>query len=460
MLARLGARISAFFRATAPDPFVLAILLTGLTFVLAAAFGNYPGASPIDRARLVVEGWQGGFWNLLAFGMQMCLILVTGHALASSPPVAWLLRRLSGVAGSARQSVALVSACAIGFGLINWGLGLIVGAILARDTADRMAERGRTPPRALLAAAGYTGMLTWHGGLSGSAPLAAADSDELRSLLGADLASMVGDLPVSTTIFSAVNFVATGGLLLLVPVILALLVPKDGAIDDDITPPAPKEADGEPEAPATTIPERLERSPVVAAVLALPALLWLFWRFGEAGLDALTLNTANLLFLATGLLLHGSPIRYGRAIEDGARGCAGIILQFPLYAGIMGVMADSGLAGRVSAWFASVAGDSEGALAGMTFLSAGLVNLFVPSGGGQWAIQGPIAMQAAMDAGARPERLVMAVAFGDQLTNMLQPFWALPLLAITGAKAREVVGYTAIVMVVAGMWLVGCLALV
>jgi len=161
MLARLGARISAFFRATAPDPFVLAILLTGLTFVLAAAFGNYPGASPIDRARLVVEGWQGGFWNLLAFGMQMCLILVTGHALASSPPVAWLLRRLSGVAGSARQSVALVSACAIGFGLINWGLGLIVGALFAREVARVCASKGIMVHGPLLAAAGYMGLALW-----------------------------------------------------------------------------------------------------------------------------------------------------------------------------------------------------------------------------------------------------------------------------------------------------------
>ena len=174
----------------------------------------------------------------------------------------------------------------------------------------------------------------------------------------------------------------------------------------------------------------------------------------------LCLVAAGIGFLALGLLLHGSPIRYSRAIEDGARCCAGIILQFPLYAGIMGVMSDSGLGQAVSRGMAQVAGDSEGALATMTFLSAGLVNLFVPSGGGQWAMQGPIAMQAAVDAGAAPARIVMAVAYGDQLTNMLQPFWALPLLAITGARAREVVGYTAILMVVAAVWLVGCLVLV
>lgn len=460
MLARLGERISGFFRATAPDPFVLAILLTALTFLLAAIWGDYPGASGADRLRLVVEGWQGGFWNLLAFGMQMCLILVTGHALASSPPIARLLGAIAGGARTPRQAVVLVSVCAIGFGLINWGLGLIVGAILARDAANRLAERGVNPPRNLLAAAGYTGMLTWHGGLSGSAPLAAAQPEQLASLLGPALAEQIGALPVSATLLTPLNFVATGGLLLLVPLTLSLLV---GPAGDAISTPAPAPdaaAPDEPEARATTLPERLERSPVVAALISVPALFWLFWRFGAEGVDALTLNTANLAFLATGLLLHGSPVRYAQAIEDGARGCAGIILQFPLYAGIMGVMTDSALAADVSRAFARIAGDSEGALASMTFLSAGLVNLFVPSGGGQWAVQGPIAMQAALDAGARPERLVMAVAYGDQLTNMLQPFWALPLLAITGAKAREVVGYTAIVMVVAAVWLVGCLVLI
>lgn len=472
MLARLGERISAFFRATAPDPFVLAILLTALTFLLGAVWGAYPGAGALERGRLVLDAWQGGFWNLLAFGMQICLILVTGHALASSPAAAWALRRLSGTPRTARQGVALVSLCAILSGLITWGLGLIVGAILARDVADRMEEEGLDPPRALLAAAGYMGLLTWHGGLSGSAPLAAAQPEQLREVLGADLAAQVGALPVSATLFSGLNFVATGGLVILAPLTLMLLTPRTMGRraaplrnSAEHAHRAEEEAasaaqDEQEEDGAPTIPQRLERSRVVALLIAGPALLWLAQRFAAAGVDALTLNTANLLFLSLGLLLHGSPTRYAKAIDNAARGCAGVILQFPLYAGIMGIMSDSGLAARLSATFADIAGQSEAALAGLTFLSAGVVNFFVPSGGGQWAMQGPIAMQAALDAGARPERILMAVAYGDQLTNMLQPFWALPLIAITGVKAREIVGYTVLVMVVAAVWLVGCLALV
>ncbi|MEZ6318590.1 MAG: TIGR00366 family protein [Phycisphaerales bacterium] len=152
-----------------------------------------------------------------------------------------------------------------------------------------------------------------------------------------------------------------------------------------------------------------------------------------------------------GLLLHGSTASYVRAVEDGARGCAGVILQFPLYAGIMGLLAASGLIDTFSRTLADFG--SSTMLPVMTFVSAGVVNLFVPSGGGQWGIQGPIALESGAAAGVSAGKMIMAVAYGDQLTNMLQPFWALPLLAITGVKARDIVGYTAVVMAAAAAWI-------
>jgi short-chain fatty acids transporter len=155
--------------------------------------------------------------------------------------------------------------------------------------------------------------------------------------------------------------------------------------------------------------------------------------------------------LALGLILHGSPRAYMNAVTEGARGCAGIIVQFPLYAGIMAMMAVSGLVGLTAQAFASVGNDTTIPL--LSFLAAGVVNLLVPSGGGQWGIQGPIALQTGLAAGIPPGKMIMAVAYGDQLTNMLQPFWALPLLGITGCKARDIVGYTAVVMVFAGVWM-------
>jgi short-chain fatty acids transporter len=161
--------------------------------------------------------------------------------------------------------------------------------------------------------------------------------------------------------------------------------------------------------------------------------------------------------LGLGMLFHGSPKRYLHAVEKSARGCAGIILQFPFYAGIMALLSASGLA----VWLAEVTSQNATpmTLPIMTFLSAGLVNFFVPSGGGQWGIQGPIALEAGASVGVPASKMIMSVAYGDELTNMLQPFWAIPLLAITGIRAREIVGYTALVMIVAGSWMiVGLLA--
>lgn len=163
----------------------------------------------------------------------------------------------------------------------------------------------------------------------------------------------------------------------------------------------------------------------------------------------------NLAFLTVGLLLHGSVRRYQQALGDAVSGTTGILLQFPFYAGIMGVMHGTGLAAKFAA---SVAGLGSAKLIGVgIFLSAGALNLLVPSGGGQWAVQGPVALQAAAEAGFAPELAVMAVAYGDQWTNLLQPFWALPLLGITGVKARDLIGYTAVILIATGLWVVGCL---
>lgn len=454
MLAGLGRSLSAFFRASAPDPFVIAVLLTALTAVLALAFGD-AGLSSGE----LLDVWQGGLWNLLAFSMQMCLILVTGHALAASGPVSWVIRSVAGMAGSARSGVVVVCVVSMLAGLVNWGFGLIVGAILAREVGRSLEMRGIACAPGLLAAAGYTTMLTWHGGLSGSAPLAAADAERQAEILGAELFAQVGVIETTQTLFSGLNAVATGGLLVIVPLLLVLMCPRksDGGasgVSDEKTAERGVADHGEGQG---IVPRWLERSPVVAWGLALAMGAWLIGAFMERGLAALNLNSAILLMFALGLLLHGSARSYADAVKEGATGCAGIIVQFPLYGGIMAMMTESGLAGQVSAWFVSVAGDSSGALSLLTFASAGLVNLFVPSGGGQWAVQAPVAMQAAVETGTSPARLVMAIAYGDELTNMLQPFWALPLLAITRARVQDVVAYTAVVMVVAGVWLGLCL---
>lgn len=454
MWTQIGRRLVAWAERWVPDPFVFAV---GLTLVALFLGILLTGTSPAG----MVAHWNHGFWNLLEFSMQMSLILVTGHALAASRPIHSLLIRLADLPRSRRGAVALVCLAAMLAGLLNWGLGLILGALLAREVGVAASRKGLKVHYPLLGAAGYTGMMVWHGGLSGSAPLNVATP-------GHFLEERIGLLPVTDTIFSFNNLGITLALLALTPLVLGAMHPREEEeihpvgdyVEADEAPPPP------PPDPTTATPaSKLEDSRVLAWVTAGMGLAWSVWSLagpalhGEgmarvmAGID---LNSINFFFLFLGLAFHGSLRAYTAAVGEATTGAAGIVLQFPFYAGIMGMVGGSGLITLASNWMTGCA-DLVMQTTGLqvfpllAFLSAGLVNLFVPSGGGQWAIQGPIAVEAALQMKLEVGRAVMAVAYGDEWTNMLQPFWALPLLAITRLAARDLIGYTLPLMVVAGL---------
>ena len=452
MISRLGLAISRVFQRTAPDPFVIAILLTLLTAVLALSVGDLDG-SVGDRCLALLDAWRSdtGLWYFLKFAMQMSLILVTGHALASTRAIHALIERLAALPRSTAVAAALVGLVACIAGLLNWGLGLIVGALLARNVGRSLSRRGIRAHYPLICAAGYTGLLVWHGGLSGSAPLSMTTEAGASAVLPAAYAAQT-TVPLDETIGSTLNLFVTGGLLVIVPLLLLLLAPNQ---QDAIQPIDDFEVTGDErrndDAPPIGLPDRLDRSFVVALLLAVPLVLAIVRYVQTSGVGRLDLNTVIAIMLLLGLVLHGSPRAYMEAVTDGARGCAGIIIQFPLYAGIMAMMQEANLVVMIAEWFESIGNDTTIPL--LSFVSAGIVNLFVPSGGGQWGVQGPIAIETGLAAGIAPGKMIMAVCYGDELTNMLQPFWALPLLAITGVRARDIVGYTAIVMVVAGLWM-------
>ncbi len=430
MVERLGNRMTAWAQRWVPDPFVFAIALTLVAFVLSLAATD----STVWQA---VDGWGTGFWELLAFAMQMCLVLVTGHALASSGPVKRAIVGLADLPRTPRTAVAMVALVAAASGLLNWGLGLIVGALLARETALRGQARGLRVHYPLLAAAGYAGLLVWHGGLSGTVPLTIATG-------GHFLEQSIGVVPVRDTLFSPLNIVVAMSLLVLIPSICAALHPRDAIKSaGDFGVAAEIEEDDQQEG---NVPARaIERSRVVSFGAGLLGLAYLARTVLENGFHP-NLNLVNLVFLSLGLLLHRHPAGYLAAVAEGARSCAGIILQFPFYGGIMGVMKYTGLMTVMATAATRHVGPALYPL--VTFLSAGVVNLFVPSGGGQWAVQGPIAVEAARLLDLSIPRTALAVAFGDEWTNMLQPFWALALLGITRLRAGDIMGYTLIFLIV------------
>ncbi|MCA9659127.1 MAG: short-chain fatty acid transporter [Myxococcales bacterium] len=477
-IARLGIAARRGFGRLTPEPFVIAVLLTALVAV--ASFLHLLGdATPAQALRQMTARWHssGGLWSLLTFAMQASLMLVLGTALAAAPVFRRGLERLATWPKSPRALVGLTAALSIVSALVNWSLGLICGALFARAAGREATRRGWRLHYPLLCAAGYSGLMVWHGGLSGTAPLKATTERDMIEILGPELAARVGTIPLTESVFGGLNLMVSGGLLLLGPLLFALLTPKPGADPDPAPPPASIEDEprlAEDEAPPADAIERLERSPWITLLLVAPMLgaLGLFvagqgiagedvgfslarW-VGAAvyGISKLDLNTVNLALWVAAMILHRRPDRFLKACEEGIRGCAGIFLLFPLYAGIMGLMATSGLSARLAGLFADVGGEL---FAVLTFLAAGLLNLFVPSGGGQWAIQGPILCESALARGVAPADAMMAMAFGDQWSNMLQPFWAMPLLAITGVRARDIVGYCALWMAAGGLWIVVCL---
>lgn len=422
MLARLGEVFSRWAERWVPEPFVLALALT-----VTAMLGGFALEGSVAT---VLRGWYDGFAStpLLAFALQMCLILVTGQALASSPPVQKVVRTVARLPKRTPQAAGLVALIACVTGLIQWGLGAVVAAFVVREIARSAAQDARPMDIPVLGAAAYAGLAVWHGGLSGSAPLKAAESAQFTQ-------GVTQSISVSETLFSPLNLVVSGGLLILLPLLCVALAPRAASV---------------PEVPAvSTVPSQSGSHSVLGLAVGGTAVLLVGygWARGEVAFD---LNSVNLFFLALALAAHGSIRSFLDSVSDGARGAGAIIVQFPLYFGILGVMQASGMIERLSSAMASIASSSTFPL--LTFLSAGLVNFFVPSGGGQWALQSDVLLITAASLELDPGRTVMAFAYGDQWTNLLQPFWALPLLAITGLEARQIAGYTAVLAIGMGLY--------
>ena len=429
-----------------PDAFVFCIILTIVVFIAAMPVA---GMNPIE----VANAWGSGVWGLLAFSMQMALVLVLGSALANAPAIKKLIVKLAGVPKKPVGAVAFVTVISAICCFINWGFGLIIGALLAKEVAKKI----KGLDYCLIIAAAYSGFVIWHAGISGSIPLGmtALNADGVVDNTAGAVTEIV---PTSQTIFSAWNLIMVLAVVVVVAFVNAKMHPdpKDVvSIDPKLLEDAPDNTEVKARKDQTPA-EKLENSMVLSYIVVVIGAIYLIYYFVNAGsiLNALSLNIVNLIFLILGIAFHKTPISYVRAITESAESAGGIILQFPFYAGIQGMMVTVGsngvsLASAISTAFVNIS--TPRTFPVLCYLAAGIVNFFVPSGGGQWAVQGPIMMPAGLELGVTPAVTAMGIAWGDAWTNMLQPFWALPALGIAGLGARDIMGYCAIVLIASGI---------
>lgn len=416
-----------------PDAFAVAVVLSLLTFVLAVSVAGFPLSATL-------ASWGDSFWNLLTFTNQITLTLLFGFAFANTPPVRAALLRLAGIARSPFGAYALACAITGVCALFSWGLSLIAAGIMARAIAEACHEKGIVVHYPLLVASSFSGFVVWHQGLSSSIGLILATP-------GHFLEEQVGRIPISATLFTPWNAALALAVLATLPLVMAAVRPRRAQEIEEI----PRALLGGAVEESTrwsgeaTPARRLESSRLLSLVVVAAGATFLFTHFVTRG-RGLDLNVLNFSFLLLGLLLAGSPLAYVRIIVEGGRVAAPFLLQYPFYAGIAGVMSDSGLAEMVVRLFVSVS--SVATLPFFGFLSGGLLNVFIPSGGGQWAVQGPIMMSAALQVGADVPRVAMAVALGDQWTNLIQPLAIVPVLTIAEIELREIMGY----LLVALLW--------
>lgn len=437
-LIRMGDSFTRVSQKYMPDPTIFAIVLTIVAFILSVTVTK---VNPLQS----LENWYRGLWELLTFAMQMALCVITGAVMADAPIIKKGIGVIAKIPQNGRQAAFTVSLVSVLLSFVQFGLSPVVGALLAKNIAISLRKKGISFEYGLLAACSYVGYMTWCCGLSSSVGLTIATP-------GHFLEAEMGVIPMSRFLFNPMNLFMVASFVIFVPIITYLLHPKGAKVNaipdyalavltEEEIPVKAEHVSGD------SVGEKLNNSRILCGIVGLMGVLYVIWNFMQNGF-ALDLNIINTIFLFSGLLLHGNISRYVASFGRSTSSASGIIFQFPLYAGIMGIVRFSGLANILAEGIVSIS--TPFTFYFWTFISASIVNMFVPSGGGQWAVQGPIAVESARLMGADVLKTALAVAHGNSWTNMAQPFWALALLGIMGLKAKDVMGYSSAIMLASG----------
>ncbi len=451
---KFGKASSDWVQKYLPDAFIFALLLTFATMILAFIF--------TEKTVFEIAGhWSQGFWFVIEFSMQSSLALITGWILADSPPVKKILNKIARKPSNQKQAILITAIVGQLLGLFHWGVVLIGGAIFARSVGIAMDEKDISVHYPLLVATAYAGLLPWHQGLSAAAPLLVATPDHF-------LVDQIGSIPISETIFNPVNIILVLGLVALTIVILPMMAPDD---EDDIISASKSKLEGararggsnqqsQHIEDSSKYKEFLMRNRIPA--VGLGVLIWVYLTYlfiTNPFMGVFNINIFITVMFGLGLILHQVLKSYIGVLKDAIKGASQIIIQFQFYGGIMGIMAWSGLGELIAETFVEIATGETWYL--FSFLSSGIVNFLVPSGGGQWVVTGQVLSDATQAIqGAETNLMMIAFTMGDQWTNMIQPFWAIPVISIADLSIRDVMGYSAVIFVFSGIFMmIGTLAM-
>ncbi|MET9551307.1 TIGR00366 family protein [Streptomyces sp. NPDC006645] len=449
-LARMALRFTAFTEKWLPDALGFVLVGTFAVFALGLATGEGLYGRPADPADTagfgLVDAWGQGFWSLITFTLQMVMIIIAGYAVAVSPPMSRLIARIARVPRTPRGAIAFTAAVAMGTSYLNWAFSLIFTAILAKEIARRVQG---VDYRALGAMA-FLGLGTvWAQGLSGSAALqvaSEASSPPAVQEVIADGRGGDGLIPLTETIFLWQGMVATA-IIFVIAVVMAWFLspsPERARTAEQLgIELGPSVAEKRTETRRGRPGEWIEYSPVFAILLFALGAWYLVRHFALAEgdpLNALDLNTVNLILILLALILHWRPVRLAQAVKEGTPAASGVLLQFPLYGGIFGMIAFTGLSKTIAGWLVSVS--NEFFYPAFIGIYSMVLGVFVPSGGSKWVIEAPYVLEAANQLQVNQGWIVVVYDLGEASANLLQPFWMLPTLTILGLKARDIMGYT------------------
>lgn len=430
MLSRIADRFSKLVQRFLPDAFVIAVLMTVIVLLIGLAMNP-------SEPKVIFQAWGDGFWTYLAFTMQMVLLLMTGMTLASVPFINKGLTKIAMLAKKPWQAYLLTFLVSASAYYINWGLAVVVGAIIAKEIAKRN-EHTHFP---LLVASAYAATVLFAGGMSSSIGLTIATN-------GHFLEEVMGVIPTSETIFHPSTFIIFFCLVFFMSIFLILMTPKKNIKSYSTLIKQQEEQPLEvkmekPDTPALW----LEYTPSLGMIIGGVGIIYTIISF-SGGRD-LDLDIINLFFLSLGLFFHRSLGQFARTFANVSKSISPLILQFPFYAGIIAILSSSGLGQLIIDGMTSVASPNTFNL--FTYWVSGFINILAPSGGGQWALQGPLQIPAAIELGVDPAKTAMAVAWGDAWTNLIQPFWALPILSVVGLHIRDIMGYCILLSTVVGV---------